>query len=180
MTEIENKYKRKAISARKRFDIFKRDSFTCQYCGQNPPVVILHLDHIIPVKLGGDNEIDNLITSCDKCNLGKGAVPLSVSPKSIYDKAKEVSEREKQILGYQKIMQSKRDRIENDIWKVVKVFNSNNQIRRDWFNSIKIFNEKLGVFEVIEAMEIAINKRRNESQTFKYFCGICWNKIKEL
>lgn len=36
----------------------------------------LHLDHVDPVKLGGDNDITNLITACVTCNLGKGATPL--------------------------------------------------------------------------------------------------------
>lgn len=62
---------RKPISKRTRFEVFKRDSFKCQYCGESAPKVILHIDHIQPVAKGGDNHITNLITSCDGCNLGK-------------------------------------------------------------------------------------------------------------
>jgi hypothetical protein len=68
---------RKPISKRTRFEVFKRDSFTCQYCGQSAPDVILHIDHINPVAGGGDSDILNLVTSCIDCNLGKGAKPLS-------------------------------------------------------------------------------------------------------
>ena len=68
--------KRKAIGKKVRFDVFKRDSFTCQYCGKSAPDVILHIDHIIPIKDGGTNAITNLITACSGCNLGKGAVRL--------------------------------------------------------------------------------------------------------
>ena len=64
--------KRKRISKGRRFEIFKRDGFTCQYCGQQPPGVVLHIDHILPVVEGGTNEELNLITSCAACNLGKG------------------------------------------------------------------------------------------------------------
>lgn len=71
--------KRKAISARSRFEVFKRDSFTCQYCGEAAPEVILHIDHITPVAKGGDNSILNLITSCQACNLGKSDKELSDS-----------------------------------------------------------------------------------------------------
>ena len=35
---------RKQISARIRFEIFKRDQFTCQYCGAHPPAVILQVE----------------------------------------------------------------------------------------------------------------------------------------
>lgn len=69
--------KRKALSKKVRFEVFKRDSFTCQYCGKSSPQVILHIDHIKPVKNGGDNSILNLVTACDSCNLGKSANELS-------------------------------------------------------------------------------------------------------
>lgn len=64
--------KRKALSKGRRFDIFKRDSFTCQYCGRQPPEVVLEVDHIRPVAEGGTNEELNLITACEDCNRGKG------------------------------------------------------------------------------------------------------------
>lgn len=67
---------RQPISKRTRFEIFKRDNFTCQYCGTRPPDVVLELDHIHPVSLGGDSDEMNLITSCDVCNRGKGAKVL--------------------------------------------------------------------------------------------------------
>lgn len=67
---------RKPLSKKLRFEVFKRDSFTCQYCGVVAPDVILHVDHICPVSAGGDNDITNLITSCQECNSGKGARTL--------------------------------------------------------------------------------------------------------
>ncbi len=69
--------KRKPISKRVRFEVFKRDAFTCQYCGKSAPDVILHLDHIKPVSKGGNNGILNLVTSCQSCNAGKSDVELS-------------------------------------------------------------------------------------------------------
>ena len=62
---------RKAISKALRFDVFKRDSFKCQYCGAAAPEFVLHVDHIVPVAKRGTNDITNLITSCLACNLGK-------------------------------------------------------------------------------------------------------------
>lgn len=69
--------KRTAIPKRVRFEVFKRDSFTCQYCGAKAPGVILQCDHIHPVAGGGGNDILNLLTSCRDCNGGKGAIPLA-------------------------------------------------------------------------------------------------------
>lgn len=60
-----------------RFEVFKRDSFRCQYCGRSAPDVILEVDHLPPVSAGGENIMVNLITSCRDCNRGKGKVLLN-------------------------------------------------------------------------------------------------------
>lgn len=59
------------LSKRTRFEVFKRDGFTCQYCGQTPPTVILEVDHINPRANGGTDVVINLITACFDCNRGK-------------------------------------------------------------------------------------------------------------
>lgn len=59
------------VSAGKRFQVLERDMFTCQYCGAKAPFVNLEIDHIVPVSKGGDNDLGNLITACEKCNQGK-------------------------------------------------------------------------------------------------------------
>lgn len=62
---------REPINARLRFRVLARDNFTCQYCGRSAPQVELQVDHIQPVKHGGTNFIDNLLTACAECNIGK-------------------------------------------------------------------------------------------------------------
>jgi hypothetical protein len=68
--------KRKNLTKKLRFEVFKRDSFKCQYCGSSSPDVLLEVDHIKPVSDGGLNELTNLITSCFDCNRGKGKTLL--------------------------------------------------------------------------------------------------------
>ena len=65
-----------------RFRILNRDGFTCQYCGQFAPNVILHVDHKHPAGLGGGDEDENLITACSACNIGKNLSPLSTPPEA--------------------------------------------------------------------------------------------------
>jgi 5-methylcytosine-specific restriction endonuclease McrA len=62
---------RDGISLRLRFEILKRDNFTCQYCGRSAPSVALHIDHKKPVSKGGDNRPENLAAACLDCNIGK-------------------------------------------------------------------------------------------------------------
>lgn len=64
-----------------RFSVLQRDKFTCQYCGQHAPNVILHVDHIVPKSNGGLDTLDNLQTSCAACNLGKNRTSLQETPK---------------------------------------------------------------------------------------------------
>jgi hypothetical protein len=68
---------RKSLSKKIRFEVFKRDSFTCQYCGRAAPDVVLEVDHIRPVSKAGEDDIVNLITSCRDCNAGKSDRELS-------------------------------------------------------------------------------------------------------
>ena len=61
-------------SLRLRYQVLKRDNFSCCQCGASPakdPSVSLHIDHIIPWSKGGRTTLDNLQTLCSKCNLGK-------------------------------------------------------------------------------------------------------------
>lgn len=69
--------KREPLSKRIRFEVFKRDNFTCQYCGAKAPEAILEVDHIKSVKDDGTNDIMNLITSCFDCNRGKSSKNIS-------------------------------------------------------------------------------------------------------
>jgi hypothetical protein len=173
---------RKAISTRARFEVFKRDGFKCQYCGATPPRVILHVDHIKPVKLGGDNSQENLITACEECNGGKSAVPLSSVPKSLADKAKEIAEREAQIIGYTQVMEAARQRLEGEAWAIVDIMSPGSSEKgcpRSKFATVKRFVSMLGLHEVMEAAEITRDKFTRESlYSFKYFCGICWTKAR--
>lgn len=90
---------REHISKKTRFEVFKRDSFTCQYCGRKAPDVLLVIDHIEPVSKGGTNDILNLITSCQDCNAGKSDRRLSDN--TVLDKQRhqleQLQERKEQI-----------------------------------------------------------------------------------
>lgn len=173
---------RKPISKRLRFEIFKRDGFQCQYCGATPPGALLHCDHIEPVSRGGTNDTDNLITACQSCNLGKSDIPLEVISKSLSERAEEVREREEQVAGYQSVLKAKRDRIEDEAQKLLNMFceqYSKDGIPQRDFISIKRFIELLGFDDCLEAAELACAKfYSGYARSFRYFCGVCWNKIR--
>jgi 5-methylcytosine-specific restriction endonuclease McrA len=57
-----------------RREVFRRDAYTCQYCGQRTNH--LTLDHVIPRHRGGRHTWENLVTACTRCNHRKGGRPL--------------------------------------------------------------------------------------------------------
>lgn len=68
---------RQPIGPRLRFSVFSRDGFACCYCGRKAPSVVLHVDHVVPVSKGGLNVIENLVTACADCNLGKSDLSVT-------------------------------------------------------------------------------------------------------
>ncbi|MBI3244069.1 MAG: HNH endonuclease [Chloroflexi bacterium] len=94
-------------------EIFRRDNYTCQYCGRQPPH--LTIDHIIPRHRGGGHHWDNLVTACPACNRRKGGKTAGEAQMSLKHKPgeppataaylfgrhlKENSEWEKYITGW--------------------------------------------------------------------------------
>lgn len=80
--------KRRKLPHWKRKLILEKYNFKCYWCekvfireqvinpfgyimGQTNWTLSVHIDHLIPVSKGGDDEINNLVLSCAKCNLTK-------------------------------------------------------------------------------------------------------------
>lgn len=179
---------REPISTRTRFEIFKRDAFKCQYCGCTPPNVVLHVDHILAVSAGGTNERTNLITACIDCNLGKSNVPLEqvIQPiKVAQDIEREKFDQLKQFNAFLKKQRKSKDdwfKQISDVW--IRMDGSDPSkfvISGERAKSVKVFLQKMTCEDIIDALEIADSRCSYGSQSnnfLKYFCGICWRKIK--
>lgn len=63
--------KRKPLTNSIRHEVFVRDDYKCVECGATKKDIVLHVDHIIPVAQGGTDELSNLQTLCEACNLSK-------------------------------------------------------------------------------------------------------------
>jgi 5-methylcytosine-specific restriction endonuclease McrA len=60
-----------------RREIFRRDNFTCQYCGRHGNDMTV--DHVLPRHLGGLHQWTNVVTACGPCNHRKGGRRLEDS-----------------------------------------------------------------------------------------------------
>lgn len=172
------------VSRKTRFDIFKRDNFICQYCGNKPPKVVLELDHIIPKSKDGKDSIDNFITSCVDCNRGKRDTLLTEIPESLSNNLSLLKEKHEQLAQLHKYIESQERKIQRDINKVDKTYN---EFYEDWRLSesfkngaVRTFVTELPPIKVIAATKMACSKVPNDGdRVLKYFCGICWRWIKE-
>lgn len=169
-----------------RFEVFKRDDWACRYCGARPPSAILHADHVVPVVDGGPDELDNLVTSCSDCNLGKGGRSLDDRAPPFDPDAPEVlAVRAAQLRGYQDSMEdwlgAKREFEEclaDALEEALRVGEYDGELRATTVKEALRFVEKLGFKTVIELAECAAAKEfRGFQQTWRYFCGCCWKRI---
>ena len=69
LTEYEGRGERSVVFSRK--NIFKRDRYTCQYCGKQPGPEELTIDHVIPRSRGGTSTWENCLLACVECNKRK-------------------------------------------------------------------------------------------------------------
>lgn len=54
-----------------RRNVFKRDKYTCQYCGKQPGTPDLTIDHVLPRAQGGQSSWENCVLACFQCNSRK-------------------------------------------------------------------------------------------------------------
>jgi hypothetical protein len=169
---------RKPMSKKLRFEVFKRDSFTCQYCGKTPPLVVLEVDHIHPVSKGGSCGMDNLISACFDCNRGKAANLLTSVPMSLIDKSAIISEREEQLKAFNKLLAAKRKREDRQIDQLIDIFEESFKgytFLTKFKESVRSnFLPYLTQDQLITAISKACSKCGASESALKYFCGICW------
>ena len=116
--------KRVPISKKIRFEVFKRDDFTCQYCGKTPPNITLEIDHIQPVSKGGTNDINNLLTSCFDCNRGKSNHTLKRLPNTLNDNLEILKEKEEQLKEYHKLIRKLEKRLDTQVKDITEIYES--------------------------------------------------------
>lgn len=179
---------RKSIPKKMRFEVFKRDKFTCQYCGRSAPDVTLEVDHIKPVAKGGKNELLNLITSCMDCNRGKGKTELSDDSaiKKQEKQLKELADRKEQLemmVAWREGLKSLEDEqveMVNDLFKANTDWSISEQGKR----TVRKWLKEFGISEVLDAVSIALNSYYDDTETgwdkaFNKVSGICFNRRKQ-
>lgn len=179
------------ISNRLRFEVLRRDNFTCRYCGAKAPDVKLNVDAVVPEALGGSHkDPTNLVAACENCNNGKS----STSP----DAPVVASVAEDALRWAQAIRQAQAQMLADlDALKV------NRQQFAEWWDAwgygageerqsipkpsgwTATVDQFIAAGLPLAALEECIDQAMSRqkvvpSQTFRYMCGVAWKKIAAL
>lgn len=176
-----------------RFEVLKRDRFTCIYCGRTPPHVLLEVDHVVPKSAGGKDEIDNLITSCADCNRGKGAKLLeeglagAIGNRSV----EELRERLEQARAYAELQAEVEQFVSDQLEQVWKLWcegfhgtSADGFYRVDYGfpaeSRVRDTLKQLPLEEVLDAIRITVDKfggRPKYKSSIPYFWAVVRNRI---
>lgn len=183
-----------AVTKRTRFEVLRRDDHTCQYCGAKAPDVTLHIDHVMPVALGGDDKPGNLVTACKDCNAGKTSImPDSPLVEGLSDRA----------AAYALGMVDKMTRFRSDLESLEEYVDEFHEVWDRWMlrpntddaapiplpsdYRMSLFRwKKMGVPTSVFGLAIpTAHAKYNETRhmalesIWKYMAGVVWNMINQ-
>lgn len=169
------------VTKRTRYEVLKRDNHTCRYCGGVVPDVILTVDHVTPVALGGSDDPNNLVAACQDCNYGKASTSPDADTvaqvaddavrwaRAVQQAASEMQEASLRHAGtHEKFA---------DIW--MSWDKDYSSLPRDAWTSIDGWLDAgLPESALLESAEIAISNRSvAHNNVFRYMGGIIRNKL---
>lgn len=177
-----------AVSKRTRYEVLKRDNFTCRYCRSTEDS--LKVDHVIPVALGGSDAPDNLVAACHDCNAGKS----STSPDAamVADVSQRAVEWGAAITRYNAIQMADRKKRDAYVRRFEKAWNywhygpaeENKKLPKplDWKQTIwQFYGLGFPIAELEDAVTIAGgNDMVTVDRTFRYMCGVVWTKVRQM
>lgn len=177
-----------AVSRRLRFEILRRDNYTCRYCGASAPDVPLTVDHVLAIALGGGDEPTNLVTACQKCNAGKS----SVAPESPL-----VADVDAAALLFAKAVEKANEIRRSEIWQLELLKEEFRDLWIDWTWTDK-YGEKhtvpmdpnweysveqwlirgLDLRDLQRLIPVTMtNTKVVKTEKWTYFCGCCWKEL---
>lgn len=164
-----------AVSKRTRFEVLRRDNYTCRYCRARDQT--LTVDHVTPVALGGSDKPDNLVAACKDCNVGKSS---SAPDSSLVAEVSEDALRHAEMIrqAYAVVVERMGER--DDYIEVFDNAYTYDPRPDDWRESVgRWFEMGVPIALVVDAAtkSCAITRRFQGDGRFKYMCGIVWNQV---
>lgn len=170
-----------AVSKRLRYEVLRRDDFTCRYCGASAPEAKLVVDHVTPTTLGGEDVPENLVAACVDCNAGKSSVPVGAD--LVNDVAADAMRwaAAMERAGLMQAAQSEARRLYvaqfDDRWKDW-LYSDGTEVSRppEWASYIgHLHDQGLELSVVLAVVDDVLPRRVPDYRMWRYFCGAIRN-----
>jgi hypothetical protein len=173
-----------SITKNKRFHVFERDGFTCQYCGAKAADDELQIDHITPKSLGGTDDVENLVTACQACNSGKGkrSVRKPEHLQELLDRLGDLRKRRNALKKANAAIEEILAERERTAWVLIRHWaDARNEwdeekrtCSRELYNHVKAMLVEFAPEKLADCMTIALRKfhSRREDDALRYLYGI--------
>lgn len=165
-----------AVSKRTRFEVLRRDAYTCRYCRatDNP----LTIDHVTPTALGGTDEPSNLVACCTDCNSGKSST--SPDEGTVADVAEDAARWAAAMRQAAEIMSREVDTFADYETAFYEAWPSHRYIPRGIEGTlVALYNAGLPVEHIADAARIA-GTNSGVLDRSAYFAGICWKRVRKM
>ena len=169
-----------SLSKRLRYEVLRRDNYACKYCGTGAPNVVLVVDHVLPVALGGGDDPSNLVAACQDCNSGKSATPPSAP--LVQDVAQDALRWKQAMACAQKLDDEDRETRINleamlyDYIEHVWRYHFERNPPDDCLPSLLAMYYAGGCGDDFEEAA-GITRRASPDDDWRYFCGVVWRMI---
>jgi hypothetical protein len=176
-----------SVTKRTRYEVLRRDSHACRYCGAAAPDATLTIDHVTPVALGGGDDPSNLVAACKDCNAGKSSSnPDACTVAAVSDDAIRWSAALKAAAASVLEDHEQREAVVDAfrlVWDETPCASWREPVLpEDWRLSVENWIAAgLPPGIMYSAIESAFCRRTvAPSDKFRYVAGICWKRITEI
>lgn len=165
-----------AISKRTRFEVLRRDNYTCRYCRSEENA--LTVDHVTPVALGGTDAPDNLVAACRDCNAGKASgTPDEGTVAQVKDDAARWSAAMTQAA---ELLEQKADERSDYVAAFMDAWPQHRYLPPNIIVTVERFFEMgLPQSVMVDAVVSAMTTQGVYDRP-AYFAGICWKRVRAM
>lgn len=172
-----------AVPKRTRYEVLRRDGFACRCCGAKAPDVELHVDHVTPVALGGNDDPTNLVAACADCNAGKSSTsPNDAVIADVDAKAAAWLAARHQALAAFRVKRKEVARAQNAVLEAWRRWDPDaTYLATNFMSTIEGWlRQGLTAEDVLDAYYIATGANIATASVWRYTCGVARNKIAEI
>ncbi len=163
-----------------RFEVFRRDNFTCKYCGQSAPEVVIDIDYVVPISLGGSDKPSNLVTACRDCNQGKASRSMGDPfAEKVNEDAEGWAEAIRRAAEERRKVREIELRNAHEFYSLWIEYGPGVDLPYDFPQTITRFLS-LGLEKSDLAELVVTVDHRGIRDPWRYFCGACHNRVRQI